>query len=156
MDTLYCAMRALPVCLVAAVVFGMGCGKREVHVVGSWRVDPASLPKGVTPAGTAALRAMVMEIGLEFRPDKTFTCTMTGAGRTTRFEGSYVLSGHTAAMTTTRVNGIDSRFLVEGVSSDRDPPRQGPLTPWRADLSDDSGKLTLTFMGTTSTFIRSS
>ncbi len=96
-----------------------------------------------------------MEIGLEFRPDKTFTCTMTGAGRTTRFEGSYVLSGHNATMTTTRVNGIDSRFLVEGVSSDRDPPRQGPITPWRAELSDDSGKLSLAFMGTTSTFIRS-
>ena len=95
-----------------------------------------------------------MKVALEFKADNSYTYTMTGGGQNARFEGLYALNGRTATMKTTSVNGIDSKFLLQGTASDGVAPQMGPIPDWRAVLSGDSSRLTLHASGPATKLVR--
>jgi hypothetical protein len=98
---------------------------QESSIVGKWQADPgADFAVRQLPDQHSELIAMIAKMEIEFRADSTYTFIMTAAGITARFEGVYVMRGRSATLTTTSVNGRDSKHIAEGVSS---------TTPARAD-----------------------
>jgi len=147
-------MRKLIAFLVASVVVMIGCAKREPQIVGKWEPAPDPFTEDLPAEQKSKLDAMILKMSLEFRADKTYTLTMAGAGRTNHFDGVYVLRGHRVTMTTTSLDGIDSKHLIQGEDSTSGARRQGPMQPWNAVLSNDSERLTLYGFGPGTKFIR--